>query len=686
MTKHQILQATFERRSVIPGRVRWQINSFPQDAGLYVELEKQLKIEIGVTRAHANPRTGRLLVLHDYRSNIEQLETVISMIVAPTVDILEIEEVEPVANQWPDLRHNFIHSPNARKSSMLFVGAASLSALRIVAMGFATNALWRAPILSFPALLVSPLGINLAVMIGTTLLHKKLKKASREMFKQHGLDQERQIRLAIGHRLLHADLGALESQSTTDLSNSIRTNLGQIERGFDGAAELMNITANTAILANVFLFIAPRLSWLPMLTIAAMGVVVRRSYKDIQRQSDETDKSRNDSDRVLTEMTEGLPTVKSYGLEKHFLRKIVEHTSARNVTIQKASRRTINYPLQLETVTLFGLSAVTLVAGLSVVAGTMSPGTHIILMSVAGYMFYPFSNMGPPLDSINRGMASYHILKEIAALPIEKPSNVAVFSKLKGHRDVEFQNVNFTYPEGRGPTLVDMNLKMEEGKVIGIVGESGSGKSTLIKLLQRFYAPAHGTICIGGVDIQEIGHRDLRSMFACIDQRSFLFEGSLKYNIGLGRENAGQEEIETAAKSAGIHTFINSLPEKYATQIGAKGSKLSDGQRQRVLLARCFLRDAPFLVLDEGTANLDIATEREILSNIKTHMPGHTVIVIAHRLPTIEDADVIVVLKGGRIVEKGNHRSLVQKNGAYQALLSGKNGAVTQLFPAQRNI
>lgn len=664
---------------MIPGRVRWQVNNLSQSAILLSELEKQLKVEVGVTLVHINPKTDRILVLYDHRSNLEGLEAVMLEMMAPAAAQARVEDkMEPSSREWPDLRESFINNPHARLSSLLFMGAASLSAIRILALGCGTNAIWRAGTLSIPALLSGPLGLNLAVLVGAAMLHTKVKRMSRRTFKQFGLDQERGIRLAIGRGLLHADLGKLEGKSTTDLANSIRTNLGQIDRGFDGAAELINVAANTVVLTGVFLVLAPRLIWLPLLTVTSMGVIIHRSYRDMQHQSDEIDKSRNDSDRILTEMTEGLITVKSYGMEKHFLRRIVQQAKARDVVTLKAAHATINYPLELELTTLIGLSAVTLIAGAFVVAGTMSPGTHIILTSVAGYMFYPFSNLGQPLDSVNRGMASYKILKKIAALPAETATARSKFPPYIGPRNIEFINVNFTYPEGRGSTLDGTNLDIGAGKIVAIVGESGSGKSTLIKLLQRFYEPNEGEIRIGGVDIKDIGHVDLRGMFACIDQRSYLFEGSLSYNIGLGKDDAGQEEIEAAAKASGIHGFISSLPMQYDTPVGVKGNKLSDGQRQRVLLARCFLKGAPILVLDEGTSNLDMATEREILATIRTSMPGHTVIFIAHRLPAIQDADQIIVMKSGRVIETGKHDSLVERNGAYYALWSGTSGDVVQ--------
>jgi len=673
LADHRFLRSDLERCSAIPGRVRWQINNYEPNEDFFLELKRILETESGIRDVTTNFKTRRILVLYDTGLDIGWLETVILESQGPRCEVLIPETEGPENIPWQNLAASFLHSPQARQGTLLSFGAALLSAIRIYALGSALNGILRTATVSPLALLAPAVLTNLAVVIVGTTLHIKLKKAGRHKFKQYGLEQEKQIRLAISNRLLHADLSALESQSKTDLANSIRTNLGQIERGFDGASELIDISANTAVLITLFLSLAPKTVWLPVLAIAAMGSVVHKSYKDTLRQYDKADRSRNESDRVLTEMTEGLATVKSYGLEEHFLTRVAAAAGEREIVVSKSANRTISYPLEMELITLLGDSAVTVMTGLTLAAGAITPGTHLILMLVAGHLFFPFSNIGQPLDSINRGIGSHRILKDICSLPLEKQSSEFALSEVAGPLDIEFRDVNFTYPGGRGPTLTNINLQIREGKIVGVVGESGSGKSTLVRLLQRFYTPAQGNITIAGNDIQEMDHIILRSLFACVDQRSYLFEGSIQYNIGLGSEKAGLLDIENAAKSASIHSFVDALPDKYNTQIGVNGSKLSDGQRQRILLARSFLRGAPVLVLDEGTANLDMATEQEILSNIKAHMLGHTVIVVAHHLPAIQDADTIVVMKAGKIVEIGDHNSLVAKNGAYLALLNSKD-------------
>ena len=212
-------------------------------------------------------------------------------------------------------------------------------------------------------------------------------------------------------------------------------------------------------------------------------------------------------------------------------------------------------------------------------------------------------------------------------------------------------------------------MRMPEGSFVGVVGPTGSGKSTIMKLLLRLYDPTAGTIRIDGTDIRRFDRTALRGLIGSVDQQGFVFEDTIAENIAVGRAGATVTDIRDAAGAALLGEFVEHLPDGYATQTGARGARLSDGQRQRLLIARALLKAAPVLILDEATSNVDATTEQILLSNIRTHTADRTLIVIAHRLAAVKDADTIFVLDGGQIVESGSHSDLVERDGGlYRSL------------------
>jgi ABC-type multidrug transport system fused ATPase/permease subunit len=254
---------------------------------------------------------------------------------------------------------------------------------------------------------------------------------------------------------------------------------------------------------------------------------------------------------------------------------------------------------------------------------------------------------------------------------------------------IELRNLSFRYG-CRNNVLEDLNLCIPAGATVAIVGESGCGKSTLLKLLTRFYDPTEGQVLVDGVDLRDFDLASLRSRVAIVSQEPFIFRGTLRENIALGTPGAALHDIIAAARAAGLEEFITSLPERYDTVIGERGANLSGGQRQRLAIARALLRKPDILVFDEATSHLDTTTERAIQENLRGVFADKTVLLVAHRLSTVREADLIYVMHQGRVVEQGDHQRLMAEGGRYARLWRSQTeesqpSHINRIFPSKAN-
>ncbi len=296
--------------------------------------------------------------------------------------------------------------------------------------------------------------------------------------------------------------------------------------------------------------------------------------------------------------------------------------------------------------------------------GQFSTGDVVFVNTLLAQLFRPLDLLGMVYRTIRQGitdMAAMFDLIDTPAEVVDAPGAPAL--TIQGGA-VAFDDVHFAYEADR-PILQGVSFAIPAGKTLAVVGPSGAGKSTLARLLYRFYDVTGGQICIDGQDIRQVTQASLRAAIGIVPQDTVLFNDTIGYNIGYGRAEASQAEIEAAARGAQIHNFIAAQPQQYATQVGERGLKLSGGEKQRVAIARTLLKDPPVLILDEATSALDSRTEAEIQTTLASVSERRTTIVIAHRLSTIVDADEIIVLEAGRVAERGTHAALLRQGGLY---------------------
>jgi ATP-binding cassette, subfamily C, bacterial CydD len=375
---------------------------------------------------------------------------------------------------------------------------------------------------------------------------------------------------------------------------------------------------------------------------------------------------------------QGMATLKTFGVA----RRRGEELLARSADVRDAAIRLVKVSGMFSSLMTFAAGAGA-AAGLAIGAfrladGQLTTQQLLLVLLLAGECFLPAREIHDAMHLAVWGMSkverAFSVLNAEPALdtraPAAAPSEVAATEPV-----VRFDDVVFRYRPDAAPALDHVSFGIERGETLAIVGASGAGKTTIASLLLRFFDPQEGTITLDGADLRSLAPDDARARFAMVPQDTFLFHASVRDNLLLADPSAGEEELIAAARSAKAAGFVDGLPEGYETVVGERGLRLSGGERQRIAMARALLKNAPILILDEATSNVDVATESEIQSSLEDLRRGRTTLIIAHRLSTVRDADRILVLDHGRIVEEGSHDTLLRREGRYARLVATQRGA-----------
>ncbi|HSA81291.1 MAG TPA: ABC transporter ATP-binding protein/permease, partial [Geminicoccaceae bacterium] len=311
-----------------------------------------------------------------------------------------------------------------------------------------------------------------------------------------------------------------------------------------------------------------------------------------------------------------------------------------------------------------GVTAIMIAAAQGVVAGTLTVGDVVLVNTFLLQLYQPLNILGMVYRELKQSIADLETMAGLLALrpEIEDRQDALPLALMSG--EVRFEDVTFGY-DARRPILQELSFSVPSGHTLAVVGSSGAGKSTVVRLLFRFYDVDEGRILIDGQDVRDLTQHSLRAAIGLVPQDTVLFNDTIGANIAYGRPGASPEAIEAAARAAQIHDFIMTLPDRYQTVVGERGLKLSGGEKQRVAIARMVLKDPPILVFDEATSALDSGTERLIQAGLRRLSAGRTTLIIAHRLSTVVDADQILVLERGQVIEQGRHRQLLARHGVY---------------------
>ncbi len=463
-------------------------------------------------------------------------------------------------------------------------------------------------------------------------------------------------------------LSYLDQQSQGDLVSRVIADVDTFADGllmgftqfFSG---VMTILGTLIIMLSIHPIIAVVVILVTPLSLVVAGFIARRTYSMFTLQSS----TRGELTGLVDEAIGQIKVVRAFGHEAASLEKFDEV----NGRLDKASLQAVFFSSLTNPCTRFVNSVVyalvALTGALFCLSGGISVGSLTILLNYANQYTKPFNEISGVVTELQNALACAGRVLELIEAPARTPEPVHPRKPEKTQGSLEIQDLKFSYTPDK-PLIDDFNLSVKPGQRIAIVGPTGCGKTTFINLLMRFYDPQGGTIQLDGVNTREMTRADLRHSVGMVLQDTWLKAGTIRDNIAMGKPKATMEEVVAAAKQAHAHSFIKRLPQGYDTVIGESGGSLSQGQKQLLCIARVMLCLPPMLFLDEATSSIDTRTEIRIQKAFDTMMQGRTTFIVAHRLSTIREADVILVMKDGHIIEQGDHESLLRQGGFYAKL------------------
>ena len=471
-------------------------------------------------------------------------------------------------------------------------------------------------------------------------------------------------RIVLAEKLRKLPLSFFEKKNLADLTTTIMGDCTALERTFSNAIPQLLGTILMFVITSVGLAVLDwRLALCIIVPVPVASIVVVLARKAQSKAELENLEAKRCAYDAVQEYVDTIKELKAYSKTNVYLDELdkklenVIRCSFRNELAPGASTTAAQFILR------FGLVAVLLIGGNLVIEGMLSIPMLILFLLFAGRIYDPFTNCFMLLAEVFAALVSIGRMKQIDNTQEQTGSDCCNNIGC----DIEFKDVYFSYNEE--PVLTGVSFVAKQGEITALVGPSGSGKSTLCNLIARFYDVNSGMITIGGTDIRRFTCDSLLKNISMVFQNVYLFRDTIKNNIKFGSPDATDEQIIAAAKAARCHDFIMALPDGYDTVIGEGGSSLSGGEKQRISIARAMLKDAPIVILDEATASIDPENEHLIQEAISALTHGKTIITIAHRLATIENADQILVIEGGTVAQRGTHKELLQQEGTYKKFI-----------------
>mgnify|MGYP001426484604 FL=1 len=483
---------------------------------------------------------------------------------------------------------------------------------------------------------------------------------------------QHELRIDTYNHIQNLEMQWFSEQSTGGLMSILNDDVNQLERFLDqGANDLLQLATTITVVGSIMFILAPEVALLAVIPVPIIVIgsfIFQRRigvrYKKVREEVGELNS-------LLNNNLQGITTIKSFTAEDRESERVnLASQSYRNAN-RDAIRLSASFVPLIRMAILFAFTANMLVGGWMALDGELDVGAYAIIVFITQRLLWPLTRLGQTFDLYQRAMASTTRVLDLVDTEIGIVEGHEELNNVQGN--IQFNNIKFTYPE-RESVLDDITFNIKAGETVGLVGSTGSGKTTITRLLMRFHDPLSGDLEIDGINIKDLKLNSLRSSISLVSQNTTLFPGTVRENIAYGNPDSNEEQIRYAAGIAEASFFISELPEDMDTNIGEDGHKLSGGQRQRLAIARAVLKDAPILILDEATSNVDNETEAALQRSIEKISVDRTTLIIAHRLSTIRNADRIIVLDSGSISEEGTHEELISNHGIYSRLWAVQTG------------
>ncbi|MFL2968653.1 MAG: ABC transporter ATP-binding protein [Candidatus Poseidoniaceae archaeon] len=488
---------------------------------------------------------------------------------------------------------------------------------------------------------------------------------------------QHELRLETFGHVQKQGMGWFDERQKGDILAILNDDINQLERFLDkGANDLLQVTTTVIIVGAVFLAI----SWkVALFAVLPIPIIVWGSFlyqRSLEPRYAEVRNTAGRLNALLENDLSGMSTIQSFTAEDRELQRVEDLSNEYRNANKKAIRLSVAFVPMIRMAILCGFTATLLLGGWLTLDGVLAVGAYSVLVFMTQRLLWPLTRLGETFDLYQRAMASSTRVLDVLTSPTEiEQGDFAPSRQDIANSDISIQGVNFAYT-GRDKTFEDLDLTFKAGTTTGIVGVTGSGKTTLVRLLLRFAEPNKGRIEWAGKSLPEWDLQTLRSSMGLVDQHITLFPTTILENIRYGLPEASDEDVKSAGLIAEASQFIEDLPDGWSTLVGEGGHRLSGGQRQRLAIARAVLKDAPVLILDEATSAVDNETEAALQRSISKVSIDRTAIIIAHRLSTVRQADRILVLDNGDVIEDGTHEELVQLEGAYARMWAVQTGII----------
>jgi ATP-binding cassette, subfamily B, bacterial len=488
---------------------------------------------------------------------------------------------------------------------------------------------------------------------------------------------EKQTITAVGQRVMHElrrtfywhiqrlSMAYHDNKRTGDIISTVTNDIDSIQSAVSsGVLDALYYSLTLIGMIAIMFYLNWRFTLVALSVIPALFLLVYTFTKRIKKASRALRKKEAEMVSTLQEVLSSIRIVKAFGREE-YEQKRFEEESIESVDLALQARN-IKAKLApgVEIIVACGTALVLWFGARQVLSGALTPGVLVVFFLYLGKMYKPMRELSKMSDTYSKAMIGWERIKDFLSIDLQVRDLPGAQTAPNFQGTIELEHVSFGYLPGR-LVLKDLSLQVKPGQVAALVGATGSGKSTLISLIPRFYDPQSGAVKIDGVDVRKYKRKTVRQQISLVLQDTLLFRASIAQNIAYGKPEATHSEIVEAARLANADEFIDRLPEGYDTMIGERGVTLSGGQRQRIAIARAIIRNSPILILDEPSTGLDAASEKLVLEGLERLMENRTTIMVAHRLATIQKADVIFVLRDGAIVERGRHEELLAANGLY---------------------